>query len=96
MEGITRQIQLGSRRGNPELHSFNTKEELYASGLTDVVSPQRHRVLQNSHSRIPDQSLEGLEQHLQANSPPPACLPGTDRGDVGVVVVVVVRDSFLL
>lgn len=58
------------RRGRSRLHNINTMEGLYASGLTDVVSPQRERVFQNPHSRIPDQSLEGLEQHLQANSPP--------------------------
>lgn len=45
-------------------------EGLHASGLTDVVSTQRERVFQNSHSRIRDQSQEGLEQLLQANSPP--------------------------
>lgn len=64
-------------------------EGLHASGLTDVVSPQRERVFQNSHSRICDQSLDSLEQHLQANSPP---LSGNGQRAVGVVG----RDSFLL
>lgn len=66
----TADLHRPSRRGKPRLHTINTMEGLYASGLTDVVSPQTERVFQNPHSRIRDQSLEGLEQHLQANSPP--------------------------